>query len=44
MMVRPSMQPMWKSLWASSSQVGIREVVQLVAVGPGGSGVWAARA
>ena len=47
MIVRLSIQPMWKSLWASSPQVGMSiwgKLCELVAVGPGGSGVRAAKA
>ena len=47
MIVRLSIQPMWKSLWASSPQVGMSiwgRLCGLVAVGPGGSGVRAAKA
>ena len=38
---------MWKSLWASSPEVGMGicgKLCELVAVGPGGSGVRAAKA
>ena len=47
MIVRLSIQPMWKSLWASSPQMGIGilgKLCELVAVGPGGSRVRAAKA
>ena len=47
MIARLSIQPMWKSLWASSPQVGMGirgKLCELVAVGPGGSGDRAAKA
>ena len=34
---------MWKSLWTSSPQVGMGKLCELVAVGPGGSRVRAAK-
>ena len=42
MIVKLCIRPMWKSLWASSPQVGMGirgKLCELVAVGPGGSGV-----